>query len=98
MRGDDQIHCPNRIPNMHTIWVRLCAGPNQRFGRLSARGSDATAEGTAIKANIAESLNIVLHVERRPGARFVSEVSEIVRYDTEADAYHLHCIYSQQHR
>src|ERR1700688_876820 len=31
----------------------------------------------AIKANIAESLNVVVQMERRPGARFISGVSEI---------------------
>ena len=31
----------------------------------------------AIQANIAESVNVVLHLERRPGKRFVSEVLEL---------------------
>ena len=28
----------------------------------------------AIKANIADSLNVILHIERRPGQRFIAEV------------------------
>jgi len=47
----------------------------------------------AIKANVAESLNILVHVERRPGARFVSEVSAILGYGAEADLYHFESIY-----
>jgi pilus assembly protein CpaF len=43
----------------------------------------------AIKTNIAESLNIIIQVERRPGIRFVSEVREIRGYDPEADHYNL---------
>jgi len=41
----------------------------------------------AIKANITESLNFVLQVERTPGARFVSEALQIRSYDRDADAY-----------
>lgn len=47
----------------------------------------------AIKTNIADSLNIIVQMQRRPGARFVSEVLEIQGYDAEADQYSLHPIY-----
>jgi pilus assembly protein CpaF len=50
----------------------------------------------AIKANIADSLNVVVQMERRPGARFVSEVSEILGYETEADRYRLDSVYCRQ--
>jgi pilus assembly protein CpaF len=43
----------------------------------------------AIKSNIAETLNILLHLDRRPGRRFVSEVVEISGYDPELDSYEL---------
>ncbi len=49
----------------------------------------------AIKTNIADSLNIVIQVERRPGMRSVSEVLEIVRYDPETDHYNLQTVYSR---
>ncbi len=39
----------------------------------------------AIKTNIADSLNLVVHLERRPGCRFVSEVLELNGYGPEAD-------------
>ena len=43
----------------------------------------------AIKSNIADSLNLLVHVERRPGQRFVSEVLEITGFDSEKDGYRL---------
>lgn len=43
----------------------------------------------AIKTNIAESLNIIVHLERRPGRRTVSDVVEIQQYDPELDRFEL---------
>jgi hypothetical protein len=42
----------------------------------------------AIKTNIADSLNVVVQIERRPGKRWW-EVSEIRGYDLFTDQYHL---------
>src|SRR5437899_1419701 len=39
----------------------------------------------AIKTNIADSLNIIVQIERQPGTRFVSEVLEIRRFEPEGD-------------
>ncbi len=41
----------------------------------------------AIKTNVGDSVNVVLHLERRPGRRFVSEVVEIHGYDPDRDEY-----------
>jgi pilus assembly protein CpaF len=41
----------------------------------------------AIKTNIADSLQVVVQVERRPGRRFISEVLEINSYDADADLF-----------
>jgi pilus assembly protein CpaF len=43
----------------------------------------------AIKTNIADSLNVIILIERRPGRRFVSEVLEIRDYDADVDRYEL---------
>jgi pilus assembly protein CpaF len=43
----------------------------------------------AIKTNIADSLNVIVQTERRPGSRSVSEVLEMQGYDAEDDRYHL---------
>jgi pilus assembly protein CpaF len=56
--------------------------------------SDVEMPYRAIKTNIAESLHILIQIERRPGARFVSEVLEIRSYDLESDHYDLQCLYS----
>lgn len=41
----------------------------------------------AIKTNVGEGVNVVVHLERRPGRRFVSEVVEIHGYDPDRDEY-----------
>jgi pilus assembly protein CpaF len=50
----------------------------------------------AIKTNIADSLDVIIQMERRPGTRFVSEVLEIRGYDPEADRYDLYSVYTRQ--
>jgi pilus assembly protein CpaF len=47
----------------------------------------------AIKTNISDSLNVVVHLERRPGRRYVSEVVEIQSYDPDRDEYSYRCIF-----
>jgi len=47
----------------------------------------------AIKNNIADSLNILVHLERRPGRRFISEVAEISGYKPELDRYDLNVLF-----
>jgi pilus assembly protein CpaF len=44
---------------------------------------------SAIKSNIADSLNIIIQLERRPGVRFVSQVLEICGYNVQTDQYDL---------
>jgi pilus assembly protein CpaF len=41
----------------------------------------------AIKTNVGDLVNVVVHLERRPGRRFVSEVLEINGYDPDRDEY-----------
>jgi pilus assembly protein CpaF len=50
----------------------------------------------AIKSNIADSLNLLVHVERRPGLRFVSEVLEIARYWPDSDRYDLERVFIRE--
>ena len=47
----------------------------------------------AIKSNIADSLQVVIQIERRPGRRFISEVVEICGYDPDADLFDCSPIY-----
>ncbi len=48
----------------------------------------------AIKANIADSLNIIVQIERYTGKRSVAEVLEIRGYESETDQYDLRQVYS----
>jgi pilus assembly protein CpaF len=41
----------------------------------------------AVKTNVGDSVNVVVHLQRRPGRRFVSEVVEIHGYDPDRDEY-----------
>jgi pilus assembly protein CpaF len=50
----------------------------------------------AIKSNIADSLNLLVHIERRPGTRFVSEVLEIVGYNSDTDRYELSQLFARR--
>jgi hypothetical protein len=47
----------------------------------------------AIKANIGDSLNVVIQIERRPGRRFISEVLEINSYNPDADLFDFCAVY-----
>jgi pilus assembly protein CpaF len=49
----------------------------------------------AIKSSIADSLNVVVHIERRPGRRFISEVVEIKHYDPDPDAFDFRPIFQR---
>ncbi len=50
----------------------------------------------AIKTNIGDSLNVVIHVERRPGRRFVSEVLEINGYNPDADLFDYCAVFQKE--
>jgi len=50
----------------------------------------------AIKTNIGESVNVVIHIERRPGRRFVSEVLEINGYNPDADLFDYSAIFQKE--
>jgi pilus assembly protein CpaF len=43
----------------------------------------------AIRSNIADSLDILVHLDRRSGRRFVAEILEISGYDADLDRYDL---------
>jgi pilus assembly protein CpaF len=49
----------------------------------------------AIKTNIGDSVNVIIHLERRPGRRFVSEVLEINGYNAESDLFD-YCVIFQK--
>jgi pilus assembly protein CpaF len=50
----------------------------------------------AIKTNIGDSLDVVVHIERRPGRRFISEVLEIDHYDPDTDLFNHSVVYAKK--
>ena len=48
----------------------------------------------SVKTSVADSLDVVVHIERRPGRRFISAVVEIDRYDPDTDRFDFHTIYA----
>ena len=50
----------------------------------------------AIKTNIGDSVNVVIHVERRPGRRFISEVLEINSYNPDTDLFDCCVVFQKQ--
>jgi pilus assembly protein CpaF len=51
---------------------------------------------TAIKTNIGDSVNVIIHLERRPGRRFVSEVLEINGYNPDTDLFDYCAIFQKE--
>ena len=50
----------------------------------------------AIKTNIADALHVVVHIERRPGSRFISEVIELHSYNPDADLFNYCAIFRKE--
>lgn len=50
----------------------------------------------AVKSNIADSLNVVIQIERSSGYRFISEALEINSYDSDADLFDYCAMYVHQ--
>ncbi len=55
-------------------------------GTLSTIHANSAQQGLA-RFTSCDSLNVVVHVERRPGRRYISEVLLINRYNPEADLF-----------
>jgi pilus assembly protein CpaF len=53
---------------------------------------------SAIKTNVADSIEVLVHVERRPGKRFISEVLELNGYNPDSDRFDCAAVYSKEDR
>ena len=49
----------------------------------------------SVKANVGDSVNVVVHLERRPGRRLVSEVIEVNGYDPDRDEYNCTVVFER---
>ncbi len=50
----------------------------------------------AIKSNFADSINLLLHIERRNGLRYVSQILKVHGYDAGSDRFQLETIYERK--
>jgi len=50
----------------------------------------------AIRSNIADAVNLLLHIERRQGRRYVSELVEVNSYDPANDRYEFTAVYQRE--
>ncbi len=50
----------------------------------------------AIRSNVADAVNLLLHIERRRGRRYVSELLEVQHYDPAQDQFALATIYRRE--
>lgn len=50
----------------------------------------------AIRSNIADALNLLIHIERRHGKRFVTQVLTVKTYDSALDHYELEPVYERE--
>ena len=50
----------------------------------------------AIKSNLADSINLLLHIERRNGHRHLSQVLKVRGYNAERDKFQLEIVYERK--
>jgi pilus assembly protein CpaF len=91
IRGDEAFDFLQLLNTGHsgTLSTVHANSAQQALGRFTSCVLQSNVElpYRAIKSNIADSLNLLIHIERRPGRRFVSEVLRIAGYDLEHDRY-----------
>jgi pilus assembly protein CpaF len=75
-----------RLPQIFTIHANSARQSLARFTTCVLQ-SGVELPYRPIKSTIADSVNVVVHVERRPGRRFIAEVLEIQHYDPDTDTF-----------
>ena len=81
--------------SMSTVHADTATGALSRFASLVLE-SGVQLPFPAIKANIATALNLLVHIDRRPGLRYVSEVLEVRGYEPDRDRYDLAPLYRRE--
>lgn len=100
IRGGEAFDLPQLLKTGHsgtisTVHANSAAQGISRFTTCVLQ-SGIPMPYRAIKTNIADSLNIIVQIKRRPGTRFVSEVLEIRGYTQEGDHYDLRKVYTRE--
>ncbi len=100
IRGGEAFDLLNALNTGHsgsisTVHANTARGALTRFENLTLQ-SGVELPHKAIKANIADSLDFLVHINRLQGKRFVSEVLEIHRYLPDVDEYELAPIFAHE--
>jgi len=100
IRGGEAFDLLNALNTGHsgsisTVHANTARGALSRFENLTLQ-SGVELPHRAIKANIADSLDLLVHINRLQGKRFVSEVLEIRSYQPEADEYELASVFAHE--
>jgi pilus assembly protein CpaF len=100
IRGGEAFDLLNALNTGHsgsisTVHANTARGALSRFENLTLQ-SGVELPHRAVKANIADSLDLLVHINRLQGKRFVSEVLEIHRYHPDTDAYELIPVFSHE--
>lgn len=100
IRGGEAFDLLNALNTGHsgsisTVHANTARGALVRFENLTLQ-SGVELPHKAIKANIADSLDLLVHINRLQGKRFVSEVLEISRYHPDTDSYDLAPVFAHE--
>ena len=100
IRGGEAFDLLNALNTGHsgsisTVHANTARGALTRFENLTLQ-SGVELPHKAIKANIADSLDFLVHINRLQGKRFVSEVLEIHRYLPDVDEYELSPVFAHE--
>ena len=100
IRGGEAFDLLNALNTGHsgsisTVHANTARGALSRFENLTLQ-SGVELPHRAIKANIADSLDLLVHINRLQGKRFISEVLAIHRYLPESDEYDLAPLFSHE--
>ncbi len=100
IRGDEAFDLLQALNTGHSgsLSTIHANSANQSLSRLASCVLQSGIElpYKAIKASIADSINILVHVERRHSRRFISEILELVAYSPTDDQYVLNNVYQTQ--
>ena len=78
--------------SLSTIHANSAAQALQRFTSCVLQ-SGIELPYRAIKSHIADSIQLLIHIERSRGRRFISQMLELAGYAADADRYEFHVLY-----
>ena len=79
--------------SLSTIHANSAPQALSRFTNCALE-SDVNLPYKAIRGNIAESLHLLVHIERRQRRRYVAAIERVSGFDPDGDKYHLECLHS----